>query len=139
MIYDAQSNWKSFFEKQQQMPFPSEGLIRVIRGHYPYLPDLPRGCKALDVGCGEGVNTAFLAGEGYEVTGLEIDEQITLSNSGRFPSLQFVTGMAEDIPFSNDSFALVVAWNSLYYQSLSGEPVESTLKEFARIIEPGGG
>ncbi len=48
-------------------PEPSQLLVE-------YLPLLPRG-KALDVAMGKGRNALFLASQGFEVIGLERDEE----------------------------------------------------------------
>lgn len=45
---------------------PSSELVRVIRDHR-----IPR-CAALELGCGTGTNSVWLAEQGFQVTGLDI-------------------------------------------------------------------
>jgi SAM-dependent methyltransferase len=45
---------------------PSSELERVLR-EYPVSP-----CRALDIGCGTGTNSVWLAQQGFEVTGVDV-------------------------------------------------------------------
>jgi len=57
----------SYNNSMSSYPEPSQLLVE-------YLPLLPRG-KALDVAMGKGRNALFLASHGFEVAGLERDEE----------------------------------------------------------------
>jgi SAM-dependent methyltransferase len=45
---------------------PSSELIRVLQKH----PTTP--CRALDIGCGTGTNSVWLAQQGFDVTGIDL-------------------------------------------------------------------
>jgi len=45
---------------------PPDILVDLVRG------GKVRPCRAVDLGCGAGTNVIFLAGEGFEMTGLDI-------------------------------------------------------------------
>lgn len=52
-------------------PAPS----RFLAGNMALIKDLAPGKKALDIACGEGRNSIFMARHGFAVTGLDISEE----------------------------------------------------------------
>lgn len=52
-------------------PYPS----RYLAEHISLIESLVAGRKAIDIACGEGRNSIFLARRGFNVTGLDIAEQ----------------------------------------------------------------
>jgi 2-polyprenyl-3-methyl-5-hydroxy-6-metoxy-1,4-benzoquinol methylase len=96
--------------------------------------------KALDLGCGTGTHSIYLAGQGFNVTGVDISPtaihqaQKKASHSGRSPEfivhdvtrLDFLTGPF-DIALDVGCFHSVGAAGRLRYAS-----------ELTRLIQPGG-
>jgi 2-polyprenyl-3-methyl-5-hydroxy-6-metoxy-1,4-benzoquinol methylase len=70
-----------------------------------------KGIKILDVGCGEGFGSYFLAKLGARVTGLDWNEEVIDRAQKIYPlkDLMFVTGDACNLSFTNDSFDAVCA------------------------------
>ena len=96
--------------------------------------------RLLEVGCTAGHYTLRLAGEGYDVTGLDISAdsikaaQLLAASSG-LSSAEFVAGDAEnmkDIPDS--SFEGVYSFSTLRYVA---NPLQA-LSEIRRVLKPGG-
>ena len=50
--------------------YPHEKVIQFCFRRYPRRED--RELKALDLGCGGGVHSLFLAAEGFSVTGVDV-------------------------------------------------------------------
>ncbi len=96
----------------------------------------------LDLGCGTGTLTKMIAESVPElhVVGFDADPatlkqaQKKLSSMGGRVTLQ--QGFAQQIPFSADSFDIVVS--SLFFHHLSREQKNEALKEIFRVLKPGG-
>lgn len=137
MSYDAVSSWQAAFDSRPAA-YPSEGLVRLLRGSYPDRPALPSSGKALDIGCGDGRNTQLLASSGFDALGTEIHDDIVKGNQRRFPGIQFETAFADDLPYGDGLFDLVVAWNSAYYVSARRSSLETHFHEFQRVTSDSG-
>ena len=90
--------------------------------------------NALDVGCGEGRFCRLLEGLGIAATG--IDPTAALLDRARAldPDGRYVEARAEDIPFADASFDLVVSYVTL----VDIEDSDAAITEMARVLRPGG-
>jgi SAM-dependent methyltransferase len=94
------------------------------------------GLDMLDVGCGEGYLARELAGRGAaQVQGLDRSTRlIAAAQAISTPKVVFSEGDANDLPFSDSSFDLVVANHLLNDLPEIARPV----REIARVLRPGG-
>ena len=92
---------------------------------------LPPG-RALDIGAAAGGNTAVLQSAGWQATALEFSE--TGVDLARSRGLDVVQGDARSIPFPDDHFGLVVAYDVLEHI----EEDDQVVAEIARVVHPGG-
>lgn len=91
----------------------------------------------LDVGCGAGNSTAALTAAGIsDVTGLDASPYLLWHASRRFPTLKFIQGLAEDTRLESGSLDGVSA--CFVFHELPGKSADAALKEFHRLLEPGG-
>lgn len=92
------------------------------------------GRATLDLGCGEGRVSRDLTGRGHRVTG--IDASATLLEAARqaHPDGRYLLADASDLPFPDQSFDLVVAYNVL----MDVDDLPGTIAEIGRVLEPGG-
>jgi tellurite methyltransferase len=65
--------WNSRYESEEFFLGPHSS--RFLAGHIAGVEAMLPGRKALDIACGEGRNSIFLAGRGYEVTGIDIADR----------------------------------------------------------------
>jgi hypothetical protein len=98
------------------------------------------GRAALDIGCGDGKFTRFLARSGARATGLDVNPHVLVRarDTARDGGLDiaWVEGRAEDLPFADDSFDVVVFSNSLHH--VAPAMMNRAIAESARVLRPGG-
>ena len=99
---------------------------------YSLLPP-PRGWT-LELGCGEGRVVRDLVQRGHNVVGLELSTTLVRYAAEADATSWYVQGNASALPFSEDSFELVVAYNSL----MDIEDMPGAVLETARVLRPGG-
>ncbi len=99
-------------------------IARAIKGTPP--------SQALDIGAGAGGNTAVLEAAGWRATALEFsDAGVELAQAR---GLDVVQGDAREIPFPDDYFGLVVAYDVLEHI----EEDDKVVAEIARVVRPSG-
>jgi len=96
--------------------------------------DARPGDRVLDVACGTGTSTAALAKRGARVVGIDFSPGMIAEARRRHPSLEFVQGDAQALPFGDDEFDVVTV--SFGLRNFS-EP-QVALGEMYRVLKPGG-
>jgi SAM-dependent methyltransferase len=91
------------------------------------------GRTTLDLGCGEGRFARALAAEGHRVTGVDISPELVERARRADPDGTYDVADAEDLPFEDGSFDLVVAFNVLSCVADVGRAVA----EIARVLSGG--
>ena len=100
------------------------------------LAALRPGERALDVGCGTGIYTARLAGQGLEVTGLDRDPEMLAAARAKAPGARLVEGDATALPFGGGEFDLAVAVTLFCF--LDAAERQAAARELLRVVRPGG-
>lgn len=95
----------------------------------------PPPARVLDLGCGTGWSSAFLARAGYEVVGVDLapDMIAQARRNSDVANLSFQVGDFEDLPFS-DEFDAVVFFGALHH----AEDERQALASAFRALKPGG-
>ncbi len=97
-----------------------------------------RGRSVLELGCGAAQWSAALAGRGARVTGIDVSAaQLGLARAHlaeREVSAHLVQGSAEELPFRDRSFDLVMCDHG----ALSFADPRAAIPEVARVLRPGG-
>jgi SAM-dependent methyltransferase len=90
----------------------------------------------LDVGCGPGQWSSFLADQGKDVDGFDPVPEFVEHARVRFPNVPFRVAGTKDLPVAAGSAAGILCWYSLIHT----EPAEMphVLEELAGKLEPGG-
>ena len=89
---------------------------------------------ALDVGCGEGRFCRILAAEGIAARGIEPTRRLREEAVRRDPKGTYLDAMAEDLPFPDASFDMVIAYLTL----IDIDGYREAIAEMARVLTPGG-
>jgi SAM-dependent methyltransferase len=100
------------------------------------LAQVRAGDRALDVGCGPGGLTAQLVERlgADAVSAIDPSDPFVAAIRARFPAVDVRSGVAEQLPFPDDSFDLALAQLVVHFMS---DPVAG-LVEMARVTRPGG-
>jgi len=93
---------------------------------------VPAGTRVLDVGCGAG-QTLVVAYPELESFGIDVDVKALSLGKRIAPDVRFTSGRAEQLPFGDAQFDLVIARVSLAYTN-----VRQSLREINRVLKPGG-
>jgi SAM-dependent methyltransferase len=100
--------------------------------------------KVLDAGCGGGRNLVYFLSNGYDVYGIDPNPNaIEAVNelSGRLspgnPSTNFKVAAAEDVPFEDEYFDLVISSAVLHFAA-NPQHFDSMIRSMWRVLKPGG-
>jgi SAM-dependent methyltransferase len=116
--YDAPGN---------QMLDIEQPIVRRI------LDGLPVG-TALDAACGTGRHTAYLAGLGHRVIGVDQSADMLSFAAARLPEADLLRADLERLPLADRSVDLVVCALALTH----APRLAPVMAEFARVLRPGG-
>lgn len=98
---------------------------------------LPPASRILEVGCGTGRTSCYLAAQGHEVIGIDIHPDMIAKAKIRaekeHASIQFLVGDASLLPFPDDSFdAILIESVSIFTDT------EKAFSEYYRVLRTGG-
>jgi ubiquinone/menaquinone biosynthesis C-methylase UbiE len=118
---------------------PNQYRQRVMANAYKRLTGDLRGKRVLDVGCGTGRGVAdfvrvaaFAAGADASLDMLSVAMQKTAGDS----RARFVNAYAQELPFQEAAFDLVISLNFLHLFSLDTQ--RKMVDEMKRVVKPGG-
>lgn len=128
-------SWDWSFEDRSYWSVPSEEFIpTAIRWKNSGY------ATALDLGCGIGRHSLFLAKCGIRVTAIDLSETgieaVRTEAANESLDIEAITGDMHSLPFSDDSFDCLVAFHSIYHTTLEG--VEKVIGEIRRVVRNTG-
>lgn len=126
-------------EARKPFGFPPSYWIKwaVISEAFRQL-GLKEGAKVLDIGCGAGWTTVFLAQSGYEVTGVDIvPENVEIGNK-RLKNLglksKIVIGDMDKLSLLNKKYDAVLIFDALHHTTRQ----EEVIRRVSKHLKPGG-
>jgi ubiquinone/menaquinone biosynthesis C-methylase UbiE len=95
---------------------------------------LSRGARVADLGCGSGVFTDLLYRQGYDPVGLDISPKLIALGRAKYPTIEFIEGDVEQLPFSSASLDGVLLSGLVHHLP---DP-KLCANEVFRVLKPGG-
>lgn len=89
-----------------------------------------KNAKILDIGCGDGKYTSLFCHNNNEVVGLDIENRV----KPEYKKFKFIKGNAENLPFPDKSFDLVISFDVLEHINDDRKAIE----EIYRILRKEG-
>jgi SAM-dependent methyltransferase len=90
----------------------------------------------LDVGCGPGRVTAYLAGLSVDVSGVDLSPGMVSHARRLHPELRFAVASATELDLDDASYGGILGWWSLF--NLPRDVLPEVLARFARALVPNG-
>ncbi|MGW7264453.1 class I SAM-dependent methyltransferase [Streptomyces sp. NPDC054842] len=90
----------------------------------------------LDVGCGPGTVTAYLAERGMDVSGVDLSPRMIENARRLHPECRFDVASATELDLEEASLGGVLGWWSLF--NLPRDVLPQVLALFTRALKPGG-
>src|SRR5687767_1710115 len=87
----------------------------------------------LDAGCGSGLFSSLAINEGADVVGIDAAGGLLEVARKRNPNNNFLEEDLEALPFTDESFNVVVGFNSFQYAG----SFDNALAEAKRVLKPG--
>ena len=112
---------------------PNHDSYWLFRDSFFQLLPPPRRAT-LEIGCGEGRVCRDLRDRGHTVTGLDAAPTLVAAAVAADAQSTYLVGAAENLPFPDRSFDLVVAYNSL----MDVDDMPGAVAEAARVLDRGG-
>jgi ubiquinone/menaquinone biosynthesis C-methylase UbiE len=130
--------WEKIYASGHRMNYPDDGFTKAFNDLVKN--KVPVGSKVLDYGFGSGVIALHIARSGFQVSGVELSQsainttQARLAEEGYQADLRLNT--EKKLPFEDNTFDVVVAWQSLYYGN--HKTIQNNINEFKRVLKNGG-
>ncbi|UWE11622.1 class I SAM-dependent methyltransferase [Actinacidiphila bryophytorum] len=90
----------------------------------------------LDVGCGPGTVTAYLAERGVDVSGVDLSPRMVENARRLHPECRFAVSSATELDLAPGSLGGVLGWWSLF--NLPRDVLPQVLAHFSNALVPGG-
>lgn len=98
----------------------------------------------LDAGCGGGRNLVYFLRNGFNVYGIDPNlnavaavRELAQTLAPEIPEENFVVALAEDMPFADEAFDLVICSAVLHF-ARSTEHFDAMIRSMWRVLKPGG-
>lgn len=128
------NNFADSFSKLANQKEDDSGTNRVSRqAFYNHLDFITPEMKLLDLACGDGSDILYYKTLTPHISGIDASEEL-VSIAKKNCDADIHVGLAENIPFENDTFDIVLS----KYAIMTSADMEPIFKEIHRVLKPGG-
>lgn len=131
--------WEQVFRKHEWGKYPPEELIRFVARNFYKVKDR-KAIKVLDVGCGTGAATWYIAREGFFAYGIDGSETAIARARKRFREDglkgKFKVGDLVNLDYKDEYFDAVVDLSAIQHNTLKN--IQAILSEIYRVLVDGG-
>lgn len=115
---------------------PLDEIVFEHIHRYHFASKFVKNKIVLDIACGSGYGTNYMANFAQKVYGLDIDNEVILDNISKFRrnNIQFFCGNATQLPFADKTFDIVVSFETIEHI----DDYVSFLKEIKRVLKNEG-
>jgi len=110
---------------------PNEPVTPYI---FKYFSD-PHKDKLLEAGCGSGRYVYYLNSLGYDITGLELEQETVDTLNNVYPNLDIIQGDVKILPFPDNSFTGILSLGVIEHVI---DGIDGPIKEMYRVLQQGG-
>ncbi len=132
-------SWNKVYSQKGMAQYPDNMLVRFIAKYYYNVPDR-KDIKFLDIGCGAGSSTWYLAREGFSVAAIDGStvamEKLRVRLKDEALEAFLGCGDITSLEFKPDYFDCVVDVSSLCY--IQKDKIEHLMKQLHAVLKPGG-
>ncbi|MDP2629993.1 MAG: class I SAM-dependent methyltransferase [Candidatus Uhrbacteria bacterium] len=131
--------WEKIYRSKEWGKYPPEELVRFVAHNYYKTKDR-KAIKILDVGCGTGAATWFIAREEFDAYGIDGSPTAIKIAKKRFAAEKlkghFQVGDIISLPFKDDEFDAVTDIASIQHNSFKN--IKKIVDETYRVLKPDG-
>ena len=129
--------WSDIWKKEGDLKskisrIPKKPEFKIMK---PYLNDMKKNIKVLDGGCGLGDWATYFSQAGYDITGIDISNDVIKKLKNLFPDVSFDVSDIRKTNFKDSTFDIYFSWGVFEHFE---EGLRPCLDEASRILKPGG-
>lgn len=92
--------------------------------------------RALEVGCGYARLTPWLYTVADDIYGVDINTEILPKARTQHPEISFFNGVADSLPFNDDTFDVILTWTVLHH--IPPDLIQESADELDRVLRDSG-
>lgn len=129
--------WNKIFKRHGKVFLkPQEGIVKIAKLFKKYGVR-----KVLDLGCGTGRHTIYLAKNNFDVYGIDIAKEgvkITKEwlKKERLRANLKIVSIYEKLPYQDNFFDTVISTNAIHHGKI--ENIRKAIREIKRVLKPKG-
>ena len=134
---DTKELWEKLHAQSRFRPkYPSEVIVQYVFRNF----DRNGKTKVLDLGCGAGRHSYFMAKENLVVYGVDISAEGILYADKMLKQDnlkgEFKVGATDNIPYDNEFFDGIISYGVLYYCTF--DEIKKSAQEIYRVLKKNG-
>jgi len=132
----VKEKWNEVYRKESQPLLPHEDLTKIVRTF-----KMHGVRKILDLGCGSGRHTVYLASQGFEVWGIDISEEAIKKARSHLENMKLnahltVGSIYKPLPYENSFFDALICTRALHHAKI--RDIRKAIKEIERVLKSRG-